>query len=334
MRRPKIVIVLAALIYGGYWFCQNYKFDGLDKINVLRRGTVTTTGFSGTNLSTVPVRESGSIRIATFNIQVFGESKLAKPEVMQVLAETVRRFDVVAIQEVRSVADDIVPRFVELINSTGRHYDFVIGPRMGRTSSKEQYAFIFDAQTVEVDRGSVYTVSDPDDLFQRPPLVASFRARAPPPEQAFTFTLIDIHTEPDEAAAELNSLAQVYRAVQRAPRGPNGETEDDVILLGDLNADQRKFGLLKQLPNIGWVISNQFTNTRQTHTYDNLIFNRAATVEFTGRGGVFDVLREFNLTLEQALQVSDHFPAWAEFSAYEGGQSGRVADRQTTTPTR
>ncbi|HEY2759735.1 MAG TPA: endonuclease/exonuclease/phosphatase, partial [Pirellulales bacterium] len=71
-----------------------------------------------------------------------------------------------------------------------------------------------------------------------------------------------------------------------------------------------------------------FTNTKQTHTYDNLIFNRAATVEFTGRSGIFDVLREFNLTLDQALQVSDHFPAWAEFSAYEGGPAGRVADRE------
>ena len=160
-------------------------------------------------------------------------------------------------------------------------------------------------------------------------MVASFRVRGPPPDQAFTFSLIDIHTEPAEAEAECNALAQVYRAVQNDGRG-----EDDVILLGDFNADEKKFGLLKTLPNIGWAISGTFTNTKQTHTYDNLIFNRAATVEFTGRCGVFDVLREFNLTLDQALQVSDHFPAWAEFSVYEGGRPGGIANRQSTTPNR
>ena len=85
-----------------------------------------------------------------------------------------------------------------MINSTGRHYDFVIGPRQGRTDSKEQYAFIYDAATVEVDRTSLYSIDDRGDYFQRPPFVASFRIRGPPPDQAFTFTLIDIHTEPAE----------------------------------------------------------------------------------------------------------------------------------------
>jgi hypothetical protein len=39
-------------------------------------------------------------------------------------------------------------------------------------------------------------------------------------------------------------------------------------------------------------------------------------------------MKEFNLSLEEALQVSDHFPVWAEFSVYEGGQPGRLAARE------
>jgi deoxyribonuclease-1-like protein len=328
-RRPLFVVMLAAALYGGYWFLQRFQVDGLDKISVRPRAQSVTSGLSGESYAAVPARDAASVRLATFNIQVFGRTKLDKPEVMQVLAETVRKFDLVAIQEVRSTTDDILPRFVELINSTGRHYDFVIGPRMGRTNSKEQYAFVFDTQTIEVDRGSVYTVDDHDDLFQRPPMVASFRVRGPPPDQAFTFTLIDIHTEPDEAAAELNALAQVYRAVRNDGRG-----EDDVILMGDLNADEKKFGLLKQIPNISWVISGVPTNTRGSKTYDNMIFDRTATVEYTGHSGVFDVMREFNLTLNQALEVSDHFPVWAEFSSYEGGAPGRLAGRSDPAPQR
>jgi endonuclease/exonuclease/phosphatase family metal-dependent hydrolase len=328
-RRPLSIIVLSAILYGGYWFLQHYKVEGLDKVSFHPRTPSTASGPGGDSFAAVPAREAGTVKLATFNIQVFGRSKLDKPDVMQVLAETVRRFDLVAIQEVRSTTDDILPRFVELINSTGRHYDFVIGPRLGRTNSKEQYAFVFDTQSIEVDRGSIYTVDDRDNLFQRPPMVASFRVRGPPPDQAFTFTLIDIHTEPDEAAAELNALAQVYRAVRNDGRG-----EDDIILMGDLNADEKKFGLLRQIPNISWVISGVPTNTRGSKTYDNIIFDRTATVEHTGHAGVFDIMREFNLTQNQALEVSDHFPVWAEFSAYEGGAPGRLAGRSEVAPQR
>ena len=95
-----------------------------------------------------------------------------------------------------------------------------------------------------------------------------------------------------------------------------------------MNADEKKFGLLKSLPDMAWIIpAGTTTNTKGTHTYDNILFNSRATVEFTGRAGVFDLIREFNLTMDQALQISDHFPIWAEFSAIEGGQNGRFATR-------
>src|SRR5204863_6411769 len=64
--------------------------------------------------------------------------------------------------------------------------------------------------------------------------------------------------------------------------------------------------------------------------YDNLVFDRTATQEFLGRSGVFDFLREYNLSEAQAKQVSDHLPVWAEFSIYEGGVPGRVAARPTS----
>ena len=40
--------------------------------------------------------------IASFNIQVFGQSKLSKPQVVEILAQVARQFDIVAIQEVRA----------------------------------------------------------------------------------------------------------------------------------------------------------------------------------------------------------------------------------------
>jgi deoxyribonuclease-1-like protein len=321
-----ILGLLLALGGIGWFGSQSFDIQGLENIQVVPKGAPDgLADVSGPS----PTRPDGrgTIRVASFNIQVFGESKLAKPQVVKVLAEIVRQFDIVAIQEVRAVSQDVLPRFVEQVNATGRKYDYLIGPRLGRTSSKEQYAIVFDTASIETDRSAMYTVADPDDLLHREPLVTAFRVRGPPPEQAFTFTLVNIHTDPDETATELDALGHVYRAVQNDGRG-----EDDVILLGDLNVDDQHLGLLGRLPDIAAAIYGVPTNTRGTKLYDNIIFNSRATTEFTGRAGVYDMLREHQLTMEQALEVSDHMPVWAEFAVVEGGTPGRVAARPDDAP--
>jgi endonuclease/exonuclease/phosphatase family metal-dependent hydrolase len=320
MRKFIMLVVVAALGGGGYQFSQKFRIEGLDSLHVVPRDGSAESNYGQVSLPQVQ-RTAGSIRIASFNIQVFGEKKLSNPRVRGLLAEIVRQFDVIAVQEIRS-KQDILPQFVDVLNSSGRHYDFVIGPRLGRTASKEQYAFIFDTASIEIDRNSLYTVADPDDRLHREPLVGWFRVRGPSPEQAFTFSLVDIHTDPDETRSELDALAAVFRAVRDDGRG-----EDDVIILGDLNVDDHHLGMLGQLPQVHWAISGVATNTRGDKLYDNLVFSSAATSEYTGRWGVFDMIRQFNLTVDEALEVSDHMPVWAEFNLIEGGQGGRVATR-------
>lgn len=284
-------------------------------------------GGSGRPTPTSPVAAGDTIKIASFNIQVFGTSKLNKPEVVDVLARVVRRFDVVAVQEVRSTDQSVVPRFVERINAEGARYGHVIGPRLGRTSSKEQYVFIYDTSRIEVQPGSVYTVDDPEDFLHREPLVARFRVRGPPPAEAFTFSLVNIHTDPDETDTELDALDDAFVAVRR-----DGSGEDDVILLGDLNVDDNHLGQLGRLPSIAWVISGRPTNTRGTKSYDNLLFDRRVTMEFTGYCGVLDLMAEFGLSMEQALKVSDHLPIWAEFSVLEAREGIPIAARPGKEP--
>ncbi len=198
----------------------------------------------------------GKIRIASFNIQVFGEKKISDQNVMPIITDIIRKYDVVAIQEIRSVRDDIIPQLIQMLNANGRRYDFVIGPRLGRTSSKEQYVYVFDTDTVECDRSTVYTVPDPKGILHRPPLVASFRARSAVPQTAFTWTLINIHTDPDEIATELPALIDVVNNVRRDGRG-----EDDVILLGDLNANEKQLSALVQSAQLMMVIQGQPSNT-------------------------------------------------------------------------
>lgn len=318
--RKMLAFVFATLAIVGTWFLvQNFRLEGLDSVR-LRSRQGNASDYASLDEAPAVTRSTDTIRVASFNVQVFGRTKLEKPHVMDLLARIARRFDLLAIQEIRSREQDLLPRFVDLINATGARYDYVIGPPTGRTSSTEQFAYVFDRSSLEVDRNQLYSVHDPDDLLHREPFVAWFRVRGPDARQAFTFTVVNVHTDPDEIDRELNVLDDVFRAVR-----DDGRNEDDVLLVGDFNADENHLGELGRMPGVITVIRGMPTNTRSSHAYDNLLFHQAATTEFTGRGGVFDFLREYNLTLEAALEVSDHLPVWAEFTIYEGGRAGRVA---------
>ncbi len=270
-------------------------------------------------------RDRSTIRVASFNIQVFGTSKAKDPEVMKILADTVRRFDVVAIQELRTTDQGVMRQFVDLINAGGGVYQYVVGPRLGRSNSKEQYVFVFDTNRVEIDPASVITIEDPADHLHREPLIARFQTKTAPLQKPFSFILVNIHTDPDETKTELDALGHVYQAVQR-----NGWREDDVILLGDLNVSHKKLGLLGKVPDITYTVHGEPTNTRGTKSYDNIVFTRTPTSEYTGQSGILNLQSEYGLTTKQALKVSDHFPVWAEFSITEGGQSTRFASSRPT----
>lgn len=287
-----------------------------------KTGKTPTASIPSTSTKTDVGKTEETIAVGSFNIQVLGQSKLEKPEVMAVLAKIVRRFDVIAIQELRSKEQDVIPRFLDRINEDGSRFDYIVGPRLGRTSSKEQYVYFYDARRIEVLPGSVYTASDSNDLLHREPLVATFRVRDSKHPNPFTFTLINIHTDPDETDWELDALDDVFVRVQA-----DRIREDDVIMLGDFNVDEYHLGQLGKLPGMTWAIAGKPTNTRGTETYDNILFDRRRTVEFAGRSGVLDLQKEYGLSLEEALDVSDHLPVWATFHSGENVQSGPIASR-------
>lgn len=287
---------------------------------------------------------SPTIRIATFNIEIFGDKKAENAKVMDAIARVVRRFDVVAIQEIRTQDDYFIPRFLaQYVNRDGARYDARVSRRVGRTTSTEQYAFLFNTSTIAVHPHFCDIVTDPEDRLHRPPYVALFKTQIRSPYTPFTFALINTHVDPNLVPQELDALYDVYRRVQRSPIG--NQTEDDVILLGDFNTPvpsetpyQRNpsarplapsdVGLLARL-RLSPLVLNQATNTRGTRLYDNIFISSLMTTEFIDRG-VVDLQRDLGysqpLPLELAETISDHLPVWGEFSAIEG-QGYRSAAR-------
>ena len=311
------VLVAAGIAAAAWAFVHLFEVKGLENLQVVSREQLSD--------GPLPARDvqGETIRVAAFNIQVFGPSKAGKPKVMHALGRIIRQFDIVAIQEIRTQDRNLLYQLQDYVNQDGGRYEIVAGPRLGRTVSKEQFAYIFDSNRIEMDRYQLYTVRDPEDVIHREPLVGWFRVLGPDPRQAFTFTLVNVHTDPDEVKQEVAALTYLFDEVRNDGRG-----EDDVIMLGDFNASS------KQIAELGGesltAAIQKMTNTRGTKQYDNVLFDERATVEFKGRAGVFDFLREFNLTIDDALTISDHLPVWAEFSIYEGG-AGRLAQRPGAT---
>ena len=258
------------------------------------------------------LNDNETLRLGAFNIQIFGKSKAAKPEVMEVLGKIIRTYDVVAIQEIRDKSQTALPALVDVVNAnSSAPYDYVVSERLGRTSSKEQYAYIYNNQTVELV-GTPHTYPEPNntDPFHREPYIASFRAL----DGNFDATLITIHADPDEATDEINALDDVVRYAQSTY-----PDERDFIVMGDLNADCSYFDEDSNSTMHGseyyWCINNSVdTTTKSTNcTYDRIILTNPAVPDFTGGADVFRFDVEYGLNVSETTRVSDHYPVYAEF---------------------
>jgi len=260
--------------------------------------------------------ELPTIRIASFSLEAFGEAKLKKAAVIETIARMIRQFDVIALQHIQSKQQSVVPELLDKVNQGDRRYDYCIGPRVGSASNQQQYAFLFDTDRIETDRLQLYTIDDPQALIEFDPLVAWFRCKAVPTANAFTFSLINLRLDPLSNAKELKLLTDLIRSVRQ-----DGRSEDDIILIGNFGYSDSE---MSSLQNIGMIFALEGVPTTVTGDamLDNIVFPSRATDEFSGRAGVIDFLRQLNLSIDQAFQISTHMPIWAEFFATEGGSPG------------
>ncbi len=350
----QVAVVVLLMVGGGWYFLHNYEIAGLDAVSVSPKGStdvddpsyVSYRGAPSTSasdeLSLVPdtdpadstnpfniarrgaavtaappptrVRASENLRIASWALDGFGPTKLSNVTARRNLARVVRKFDIVAVQQVASIERDLIPRLVEIINEGQNRYDYVMGQPVGPADRPEQLAFIFDKTTVLVDRRHTYTFADPDEQLSFDPLVAWFRAAGPPVGQAWTFSLVNIRIDLSRAPDEVAMLPHVLSTIRSDGRG-----EDDVILLGLFQADDAYL-----LPTVGdqkfkAAVHSLPTDVFGRYQTSNLLIDAHATSEYVGRGGAYDFAESLDLNLAEAETVTSQLPVYAEFTAVEGG---------------
>lgn len=93
---------------------------------------------------------------------------------------------------------------MDLVNSDESQYDYVVSERLGRTTSKEQYAYVYNSNTVSVS--NAYTYPDGTDPLHRQPYIASIETL----RGNYDAILIVFHTYPNKAIEETYGLYDGY----------------------------------------------------------------------------------------------------------------------------
>ena len=170
--------------------------------------------------------QPGELMVSAFNIQVFGRSKMAKPSVVEALIQIITRFDLVMIQEVRDLSEIAIVELLDAINEVSPHpYELILSERLGRTSSKEQFAYLYRSDKLRFINAE--TVEDPMDLYERPPVWARFEFR----ESASPINILGSHLSSDAVSTEIEALYNEFA------RYHLGSAEDEsVIVMGDFSA--------------------------------------------------------------------------------------------------
>ncbi|XP_028849877.1 deoxyribonuclease-1-like 1 isoform X2 [Denticeps clupeoides] len=261
-----------------------------------------------------------AFRICAFNVKSFGDSKSSDESVMSTLIRIVSRCDVCLLQEVRDTKRRAIPSLLDALNRFDRRhqYDYVASERLGRKQAyQEQYVFVYRTDSVSVRDRFQYPDTTPgdSDAFAREPFVVWLRA---PSTVAKEFVLIPQHTSPSNATKEIDALYDVFVEIKRRWRIEN------VMLLGDFNADCG-FVAKKNWKNVRlcadtsflWLIGDAEDTTvkESTHcAYDRIVVHgesfKRAIVSDSARA--FNFAKEFLLSEEQALLVSDHYPVEVE----------------------
>ncbi|KAM8915559.1 deoxyribonuclease 1 like 4, tandem duplicate 1 isoform 1-T2 [Spinachia spinachia] len=275
------------------------------------------------------------MKIASFNIQKFGKSKVSDLEVVEILIKIVSRYDIVLILEVVDKAGDSVKTFLDALNKANveHHYTLKISSRLGRTRYKEQFMFLYRDDLVDLVGSYQFDdeKNEGGDIFAREPYILRFRCLSTVLKD---LVMIPVHTKPDDSQKELDELYDVFQHVKEKWR------TDNVMILGDFNADglyvsRRKMKdiRIRSDGNFHWLIGDDVDTTANTgndHTYDRIVVYGDDMLDAVVPNSAkpFNFQEAYGLSTELTLKVSDHYPVEVELksTAWARGAGGDLLE--------
>jgi endonuclease/exonuclease/phosphatase family metal-dependent hydrolase len=288
-------------------------------------------------LTGVPTKVTDrNLLIASWNIRALGDlhpafgENVGSPKrnlrALAIIAEAVKCFDVIAIQEIkrettaiRALVDDFLgPDWGLMLTDV----------TVGASGNAERLGFVFDRRRVRPSglAGEIVlppsAQGDPVDQFDRSPYIVGFEAGGT------RFSLVTAHIKygdtPEDRLPELRKFAEFVARELRDRARVNDREIGTVITLGDFNIDKRGDNpLFQAFVSTGLVVPEQLRDLKTTFGTEAKFYDQIAwfmgsdmRLPFTGRAGVIDftgaIFKELT-ALETSYRVSDHFPLWVEF---------------------
>lgn len=294
-----------------------------------------------------PKQPRQNLLIGTWNVRAFdrltpkwrsvtGDSPIRDLSNLLCIAEVVRRFDVVAVQEVRRTAQALLA----MLQVLGQGWAFLVTDvTRGPQGNYERLAFVFDRQRVRPSGLACELVVAAEDAgipeatlrgqFARTPYAVSFAA------DSGVFTLVTLHViygqDPAGRIAELQQIAGWLAgwATESDPWGAN------LIALGDFNIDRQNDPLYQAFTSTGLRPPAGLNHVPRTvfddpdpaappdhrHFYDQIAWFAdapgvpALTLQYQNAGmfNFADGLIPAASTRQLSWRISDHFPLWVEF---------------------
>jgi endonuclease/exonuclease/phosphatase family metal-dependent hydrolase len=279
-----------------------------------------------------------NVLICTWNVRIFGgltmewestKSPVRDGHSLLCIVEIIKRFDIIAVQEVRGNFKALR----ETMKLLGSDWSFLMTDvTSGSKGNDERLAFIFDNRKVKLS-GLACEIVIPDDVleknkaiqsdalqrqFARTPYGVSFQVAGN------TFVLLTLHVlfgkkSPDRVA-EIQAIADwIFKwALDLNSWGHS------LITLGDFNIVKNGDPTYEAFVSSGLFVPDDLqeidrTIFKKTYSfYDQIAwFEDNICLKYTN-GGIVDfrnkVLKNRNYNLSQlSYRISDHFPLWAEF---------------------
>ena len=248
-----------------------------------------------------------TVTIASWNLENFGSSK--SDEMIKIIANTLKDFDLVAIQEVVAGPGgaQAVGRLGDALNRTGSKWEYTISDPTTheKSNTTERYAFLWKA-------GRISRVGHPalekkyQSVIEREPFLCTFLFKGK------QFTIASMHAVPKSKQPEQEIKYLKYL--------PEEYPDQNIIFLGDFNCPQ-SHNVFVPLKGAGYqpALMKQKTTLRQkckdneclASEFDNIFF-RPAKVHRT-RAGIIRVDEGF-ADPKAARKLSDHLPVYMSFS--------------------
>lgn len=288
----------------------------------------------------------GNLVLGTWNIREFGNTKYGGRmiESLYYIAEIISRFDLIAIQEVRTD----MAEFNQMLNILGNDYGVHVSiVTQGKSGNSERLAFIYDKRTVSFENiaGQVVLPKTKTavDQFARAPYIIRFQAGW----IKFDIATAHIYYGDDvksgvkykKRVEEIKSIVNYFSKYYINESGKN--EADNMFILGDFNVEDTEAATYAAATSGKFAIPDSIlkanlpgSNQLQTKIYDQILYySKYKNIVFS-KAGVYNlyniVFNDFNnyekrvaahygkklaknkFTDFRSYQMSDHLPLWVE----------------------